>query len=147
MSTTPSDGTRNILATEEMQYEECDNFMPLLDGDVVFCPSVYDGDTARVCFVDRVGNRVRILVRISGIDTPEVRASSEKEKALALRAKRRLEEAVAGKFITIRNPGVEKYARSLSDIETSLISSVREYMLADPEICRPYEGGKKVSWQ
>jgi micrococcal nuclease len=146
MSTIPRDGTRNILATEEMSYEECENFMPLLDGDVVFCPSVYDGDTARVCFVDRVGNRVRILVRIPGIDTPEVRSSSEKEKSLALRAKKRLEEAVAGKFVTIRNPGVEKYSRSLSDLQTDTIESVTDYMLEDPEICRPYDGGKKVSW-
>lgn len=146
MNTVPEDGTRNVLATEKMEYNECLNFLPLLDGDVVYCPSCYDGDTARVCFVDRAGNSVRILVRIAGINTPEVRSSSEKEKALAVRAKKRLEDAVAGKFVTIRNPKTEKYGRSLSDVDVGEIKSVSEYMLADPEICVPYEGGKKVSW-
>ena len=146
-NTVPQDGTRHVLATEEMEYKECSNFLPLLDGDVVYCPSCYDGDTARVCFVDRVGNSVRILVRIAGINTPEVRTSSQKEKALALTAKNRLEDAVAGKFVTIRNPKTEKYGRCLSDLEVGDIKSVTDYMLADPEICVPYNGGKKVSWE
>lgn len=141
-----TDGTRNVLATEKMEYNECSNFLPLSHGDIVYCPSCYDGDTARVCFVDRIGNSVRILVRIAGIDTPEVRTSSEKEKALAVRAKKRLEDAVAGRFITIRNPKTDKYGRCLSDVDVGEIKSVTDYMLADPEICVPYTGGKKVSW-
>lgn len=147
MSAVPDDGKQNILATEEMEYNECSTFLPLLDGDVVYCPSCYDGDTARVCFVDRAGNNVRILVRISGINTPEMRTSSEKEKTLALRAKKRLEDAVAGKFVTIRNPKTGKYARCLSDLELDGIKSVTDYMLADPEICVAYQGGKKASWE
>lgn len=137
---------RNVLATQEMEYKECSKFLPLLDGDVVYCPSCCDGDTARVCFVDRCGNNVRILVRISGIDTPETRASSEKEKTLALKAKKRLEDAVAGRFVTIRNPKTEKYGRSLSDLEVDDIKSITEYMLEDSSVCRPYNGGKKHSW-
>ncbi len=141
----PSDGDRNVLAKEELGYEECEQFIPLRDGDVVFCPSVYDGDSFRMCWIHG-GKKVRIMGRLSGVDTAEMRGSSEKEKALALRAKQRLSDAVAGEFVTIRNPNVEKYGRSLSDLEVGDIKSVTDYMLADPEICRPYEGGKKSSW-
>lgn len=138
--------TRNVLTREELTYEECQHFLPLRDGDVVFCPSVYDGDSFRICFIDQRGNKVRLMGRLSGVDTPEIRGSSDKEKALALMAKKRLEDVVAGEFITIRRPGVEKYGRSLSDIEVGGIESVSDYMLADPETCRPYDGGKKTSW-
>ena len=144
-NTIPEDGTRNILANEELSYEECEVFIPLLDGDVVFCPSVYDGDSFRLCWIHG-GRKVRIMGRLSGVDTPELRGSSEKEKALAIRAKKRLEDIIKGKFVTIRNPATEKYGRSMSDLEIDEIHSVSDYMLEDPEICRPYEGGTKVSW-
>ena len=138
--------TQNIFETQKLSYGECEQYTGLVDGDVVFCPSVYDGDTARLTWIDRTGKKVRSLVRIMNIDTPEFRGSSENEKLLALRAKERLENAVSGKFITIRNPGTEKYNRILSDIEVGDIKSVSEYMLADPEICRPYSGGARLSW-
>lgn len=135
------------LAREELSYEECQQFLPLRDGDVVFCPSCYDGDSFRICWIDHHGNKVRLMGRLAGVDTPELRGSSEKEKSLALRAKQRLEGAVAGKFVTIRQPAVEKYGRSLSDLQTDTIESVTDYMLADADIARPYEGGKKRNWE
>ena len=131
---------------EKLTYEECERYLPLRDGDVVFCPSVHDGDSFRICFIDHHGNKVKLMGRLSGVDTAELRGSSEKEKSLALRAKKRLEDAVADEFITIRNPGVEKFGRPLCDVEVGEIKSVTDYMLADPEICVPYSGGKKQSW-
>lgn len=136
----------NHQTQEEMTYEECEPFLPLRDGDVVFCPSCYDGDSFRICFRDRHGNKVRLMGRLSGIDTPEIRGSSQKEKDLAQLAKKRLEDLISGKFVTIRNPEREKYGRSMSDLKIGDIQSVSDYMLADPEICRPYEGGSKTSW-
>ena len=141
-----NDGTRNVLAEEELTYEECEPFLPLRDGDVVFCPSCYDGDSFRLTWIDRSGNKSRIMGRLSGVDTPETRGSSDKEKALALRAKQRLSDVIAGEFVTIRKPGNEKYGRALCDLQTDSLVSVAQYMLADPEVCRPYDGGKKASW-
>lgn len=46
------DGTRHVLAQEELTYEECEPFLPLRDGDVVFCPSCYDGDSFRLTWTD-----------------------------------------------------------------------------------------------
>ena len=146
MNIVPEDGTRNVLVTEELTYEECEKFLPLLDGDVVYCPSVYDGDSMRLTWIDQRGNKVKIMGRLLGVDTPEMRGSSDEEKELALRAKKRLEDAVSGKFVTIRKPAEEKYGRSMSDLEVDGIVSVSEYMLIDTEICRPYEGGKKIPW-
>lgn len=138
--------SRNIVTTKELKYEECDTFMPLLDGDVVYCPSVYDGDSFRLCWTDHAGRNHKIMGRLSGVDTPELRGSSEKEKALALEAKKRLESAIAGEFVTIRSPGVEKYGRSMSDLQVKHIRSVADHMLAAPKICRRYQGGKKEKW-
>ncbi|CAM9528979.1 unnamed protein product [Pylaiella littoralis] len=126
---------RNIRTTQELTYEECEQYLPLRDGDVVYCPSVYDGDSARFTWIDSSGNKVRSLCRIHGIDTPEMRTSSEKEKELAIKAKERLSGVVMGKFVTVRNPGHEKYSRVLCDIEIDEIKSVSKYMLDDPEIC------------
>lgn len=145
-NTEHDDGTRNILAPYEISYEECETFLPLRDGDVVYCPSCYDGDSMRLAWIDQRGNKVKIMGRLLGVDTAEMRGSSDKEKALALRAKKRLSDVIAGEFVTIRNPSIEKYGRSLSDLESGDIRSVTEYMLAAPEICRPYQGGKKSSW-
>lgn len=142
----PEDGTHNVLAKEELTYEECEPFLPLRDGDVVFCPSCYDGDSFRLTWIDSSGNKSRIMGRLSGVDTPEMKGSSDKEKALALRAKQRLSDVVAGEFVTIRKPGIEKYGRALCDLQTESVESVSDYMLADNKICRPYDGGKKSSW-
>ncbi|CAM9709676.1 unnamed protein product [Ectocarpus sp. 6 AP-2014] len=140
------DGTGRILAKEKLTYEECEEYLPLRDGDVVFCPSCYDGDSFRLTWIDHRGNKSRIMGRLSGVDTPEMRGSSDKEKALALKAKQRLSDVVAGRFVTIRNPGHDKFGRALCYLQTEKLASVSEYMIADPEICRPYHGGKKLPW-
>ena len=139
-------GTLRASAKEELAYENCEPFLPLRDGDVVFCPSCYDGDSFRLTWIDSSGYKSRIMGRLSGVDTPEIRGSSDKEEALALRAKQRLSDAIAGEFVTIRKPGEEKYGRALCDLQTDTLASVSEYMLADPDICCPYGGGKKVDW-
>jgi len=125
---------QNIPAPE---YDKCKQFMPLQHGDIAYCSSVYDGDTIRLCWTTNNHN-VRSLCRINGIDTPEIRGSSSFEKELAFKAKGKLDKAVTGKWVKIINPGVEKYGRILSDIQTDDISS--------PSLAKPYFGGKKESW-
>lgn len=137
---------KNDLAPYEMVYSECKAFIPLRDGDKVFCTKVYDGDTVTLCWLDKNGEKVRIGCRINGIDTPELRGSSEEEKVLALKAKERLSKEVLNKFVIIRNEGLEKYGRVLADLETDDHKSIMEYMLEDSEICKPYTGGTKETW-
>ena len=136
---------KNSNDLTKIVYDECQKFIPLQHGEKAYCSSVYDGDTIRICWCDK-GINVKSLCRIDGIDTPEIRGSSVFEKDLALQAKKRLSDVVAGKVVTILNPGVEKYGRILCDIETNEIQSIKDYMLLDSSICKPYLGGKKENW-
>lgn len=129
-----------------LEYSECQKFVPLHDGDMVYCTRAYDGDTVTICWLDSRGEKVRIGCRIKGIDTPEIRGSSKEEKVLAYKAKERISKAVVNKFVTIRNEGTEKYGRVLADLETDEHKSIAEYMMEDPEICKPYVGGTKQKW-
>lgn len=128
-----------------LTYDNCEPFLPLKDGDRATVVKVYDGDSVTLGFVDRDKN-VRVSCRLLGIDTPETRGSSEREKALAVKARDRLHSFVMGKVVTIRRPDKEKYGRVLADLETEGRESVADYMLEDREVCRPYQGGRKAGW-
>lgn len=128
-----------------LTYNNCEPFLPLKDGDRATVVKVYDGDSLTLGFVDRDKN-VRVSCRLLGIDTPETRGSSKREKALAVKARDRLHSFVMGKVVTIRRPGKEKYGRVLADLETDGCESVADYMLEDREVCRPYQGGRKAGW-
>lgn len=67
-----TDGTRHMSTKEKLTYEECERYLPLRDGDVVFCPSVHDGDSFRICFIDHHGNKVKII-QLSSMDLPRRR--------------------------------------------------------------------------
>ena len=79
---------------------------------------VYDGDTIFVTFPNWhpvVGKNLGI--RLAGIDTPEIRTSIPKEKALAYKAKRYLEKRLAT-CETMRLDNVErgKYFRLVANL-------------------------------
>ena len=142
-----SDDNRKILAPIKMTYEECQVFLPLKQNDVVYVIRCYDGDSATLGWIDRTGAKVRLGCRLRGYDTAEIRGSSVYVKELAVKAKKRLEDAIVGQFVTIVNPGIDKYGRILCDLRTDKIQSISAYMLAGgPHIARPYFGGKKDDW-
>jgi len=137
----------SIFTTDALEYSECNAFIPLPEGSVVYVCKVYDGDSLTISFTHPITDEpVRIGCRINGIDTPEIRGSSTKEKELAYLAKERLSRVTSGKFVTIINPGIEKYGRVLCDLKTNEIESIKDHMLSDPNICKPYSGGTKESW-
>jgi len=140
----PKDEVESIENTV-FDYDKCSQFLPLQHGEMAFCSSVYDGDTIRLCWKSK-GKNVRSLCRIDGIDTPELKGSSDYEKELAIKARDRLSQVVSGKFVTIINPGLEKFGRILADIETNEIESIKDFMLSDTTIARPYNGGTKTKW-
>ena len=74
---------------------------------------IIDGDTLD-CVLD-LGFDVKLhkqRVRLAGIDTPESRTRNLEEKALGLKAKKRLEELCVGSF-KIKSLGKGKYGRIL----------------------------------
>lgn len=128
-----------------LEYSNCKTFLPLKEGSRAIVVKVYDGDTITLAFFHH-GEPARISCRINGIDTPELRRSSDYEKALAYEAKNLLSNALLGKIVTIINPGKEKYGRVLCDLSTDDIPSICDYMIQYPRLCVPYDGGKKMTW-
>ncbi|TDX29082.1 endonuclease YncB(thermonuclease family) [Modicisalibacter xianhensis] len=106
--------------------------------------SIYDGDTFRVDIEGWpavVGERVP--VRILGIDTPELRGSSDCEKLLARAAKQftvaKLREADE---IRLEHIDRGKYFRLLADVMVDGASLGQA--LIEAGHARPYDGGAKA---
>lgn len=138
---------RNILATEAMTYDECEVFYPLKQNDVVYVIRCHDGDSLTLAWIDRTGRKVRLGCRLRGYDSPELRGSSPREKELALKAKERLHAVTTWEFVTVLDPGLDKYGRILCNLRTESVESVSDHMLAGgPGLARPYFGGKKETW-
>ena len=79
-----------------------------------------------------------------GIDCPEIRTKSEKEKKLAIAAKEFAHELLFEKEVEIKNIEREKYGRILCDVYVGG-KNVCEAML-EAGHGRKYEGGKRGSW-
>ena len=129
-----------------LTYGDCEPFLPLREGDQATVVKIFDGDTVTLGWEDVDRGNVRLSCRLLGIDTPELRSSSERERELAARARDRLHSKLFGRVVTVRSPTKEKYGRVLADLETDDCPSVADYMLEDREICRPYQGGRRAGW-
>lgn len=80
--------------------------------------SVYDGDTVRVVFYQNhppKENETPIMcsVRLSGIDTPEIKTKNEKEKQAGYKARNRLIELINYELVNIQFGKNDKYGRPL----------------------------------
>jgi hypothetical protein len=79
---------------------------------------VYDGDTFKIDLPSQhplFGDD--ISVRVAGIDTPELKGSSDEIKALAYKAKNRTQELLSdAKTIELKNPQRDKYFRVLAEV-------------------------------
>ena len=108
--------------------------------------SVYDGDTFRANLkpIHPIISQ-NIGIRVSGIDTPEIRGKCDKEKKLAQLAKQFTKSfLLSGSTIELRNIKRGKYFRIVADVYVDGISLTNELIKA--ELGYPYEGGTKVSW-
>ena len=79
---------------------------------------VYDGDTFKIDLPSQhplFGDD--ISVRVFGIDTPEMRGTSDEVKALAYKAKNRTQELLSdAKTIELKNPQRGKYFRVVAEV-------------------------------
>ena len=79
--------------------------------------SVYDGDTFKVNLPCKEKLFCQnILVRVKGIDTPEINTKNSKEKQKALEAKTFTEQILSDGKIILRNCTRDKYFRLLCDV-------------------------------
>ena len=109
-------------------------------------PPAYDGDTLYITMPGLPPELSEMLVRVAGVDTPEIRGKCEAEKTLAIQARdfviRSLAEARSVKFC---NPAWGKYAkRVVADVVIdgkSLAATLIERGLG-----RPYSGRRREGW-
>lgn len=106
--------------------------------------SIYDGDTFRANIAGMhslIGERIGI--RVSGVDTPEIRGKCKKEKELAKKAKQVTVRFLRNsKTIELRNVKRGKYFRIVADVYGDNESLTE--VLIESELAVPYYGGKKA---
>ena len=134
------------LLSEELMavnHKEIDSFS--FDGIRTMCRVVkcYDGDTCTLLFKYN-DQYVKTSCRLVGIDTPELRNSSDKEKEMAIGAREYLKSLIYEKIVNVQFGRNDKYGRPLATIY--LIGnddmSVNQMMI-DNGFAYEYDGGKK----
>jgi len=126
-----------------INYKDTVKFVaPITEGFVV---KVYDGDTITIAarLPYEASPMYRFQVRLNGIDTPEIKGSSEDEKIAAVCAKNEMIHLVMNKTVQLKNVGTEKYGRLLADVYVGGLH-VNQWML-DNKLAVPYGGGTKKS--
>ena len=106
--------------------------------------SVTDGDTVKARVPVWDGVEIVTAVRLSGIDTPELKGKCPAEKALALKAKARLAELLTGS-ITISEIKPDKFAGRVDALVSVNGQDVAGILVADG-LARQYTGGARGSW-
>ncbi len=129
-------------------WDEVDNTLPLfsLEGHnkQAKCTDVYDGDTVKLVFRFGMG-LYRWNCRIAGIDTPEIRGSSDNEKKLAYEAKQKVVDMILNKVVYVSCGKFDKYGRLLVGISTLEGEEVSEELIKYG-LAHEYDGGTKKKW-
>lgn len=106
---------------------------------------VVDGDTIRARARIWLGMDVEILVRLDGIDAPELRGKCPQERALAALSRQRVESLAAGRELLLRDIRYGKYAgRVLARVESGG-RDIGATLIAEG-LARVYRGGPRPSW-
>jgi len=108
--------------------------------------AVIDGDTVMVNANPWPQQTVSVLVRIRGIDTPELHSKCESSRQLALAAKDVLAEALQtgdGRLTLSDISGDKYFGRVVATISFDHGHDAAATMLA-AGLARPYDGGKKA---
>lgn len=107
---------------------------------------VVDGDTVEVLARIWPDHYVETLVRLAGIDAPELRGRCAEEVALAERAKARLAALLAGNRLLLADVRYGKYAgRVVARVLTEDGRDVAAILVAE-RLARRYEGGRRAPW-
>ena len=145
-----NDTVKNNIINEKIDSSYLDNIdyndtvqfiPPITYGKVI---KVYDGDT--ITIATRLPNTTepiyRFSVRFLGIDSPEIKGKTEKEKALAIVSRDNLEKLIMNKIVYLQNVSLEKYGRILADVYIGNIH-VNNWLLKKGYAIK-YDGGKKI---
>lgn len=105
---------------------------------------VIDGDTLRAEMVGAPSPLNRVSIRISGIDSPEMKGNCDAEKEKARASKKFLaKKLLSARAVTIGTMDWDKYGgRILADVYFDGISVSK--MMIEAGYAVPYHGGKKT---
>ena len=107
---------------------------------------VLDGDTLRVRARIWLGQEVAVLIRLAGIDAPELKGACDAESNLAKEARNVLEAMIGDEAVTLRQIKYGKYAgRVLADVVNAAGEELGEALMA-AGFARAYSGGLRLSW-
>jgi micrococcal nuclease len=107
---------------------------------------IVDGDTLAVRVAIWIGQDLNVLVRIRGIDAPEVHGHCDDETVRAREARVALEQLVTGGEVALTAIEGDKYfGRVIADVTTLAGQNVGAALLAGG-YARTYDGGKRQSW-
>ena len=108
--------------------------------------SVVDGDTLLVEARPWPQHHVIVLVRIRGIDAPELKSKCENARRAAARAKERLAGLAHGR-IRLFNIARDKYfGRVVADVSTDEADDIGASLLAQG-LVKAYDGGRRKAAQ
>jgi micrococcal nuclease len=122
-------------------YENTIPFVPPITvGKVI---KVYDGDTFTMIskLPQTEGPVYRFSVRMTGIDSPEIKGKTANEKELAKKSRDALSNLILGKIVVLKNVSTEKYGRILADVYLGELC-VNEWMISNNYAVK-YDGGTK----
>lgn len=108
--------------------------------------SVIDGDTLLVEARPWPQHRVIVLVRIRGIDAPELRSKCESARRAAARAKERLADLAHGRIRLINITGDKYFGRVVADVSTDDADDIGASLLAQG-LVKAYDGGRRKAAQ
>lgn len=107
---------------------------------------VVDGDTIRIEALVWIDLRVEVLVRLRGIDAPELNGQCPEERAQAVAATEALAAIAAdGPFKLIEIDDDKYFGRVVADVVTASGVSLADWMLTSG-LVRPYDGGARLPW-
>lgn len=105
--------------------------------------SVYDGDTFKInlnCSLSVYCEKVP--VRVLGVDCPEIKGKTEKEKRLAQKAKAFTKKFLADGPVSLENCGRDKYFRLLCAVKNAQGQNLADELIKR-KLGYAYYGGKK----
>ena len=122
---------KSAIATGLLWTALCLGALPdvAVSGDRGF--SNYDGDTFRATF------------RLSGVDTPEIKGVCDRERELALRAKRFTQDFLLQGGVVIAQVGTDRYGRILATVRRGESDLGEDLMAAG--LARKWRG-RRESW-
>lgn len=130
---------------EHIYWEDtCEFVFPTEGGRVI---KVYDGDTLTIAtkLPYKKSPLYRLSVRLRGIDTPEIKGTSEEEKQAAKLVRDFVHSIAMNKYVELRNVTSEKYGRLLADVYIDNVHLNELLLLLRYAV--KYDGGTKQAPQ